>query len=451
MKTQLEIALEDYGNALWNLRFKNVKINFLIFLICTNYLVGVLFLLYSFKALKDVDSDIEKVLAVLNARDAVQKALKDEQNIPNRKLQKVIELDQILRNNSQIITTIVNSKIADKLQSWRESIHPNPEAWWWKLDAITPHPWDRLDWLWIILSIFGWTANISLLANIATRFLGGGVGVVGAAIVTLPSILTLLQAGSQFTKTGQQELDKLLEKKIPKQYHQEVKLASTLMMSAALVVLWFSLPSIADIYNRNGLKNLENKNLGTAEQDFLQAISLNADNVEAHYNLGNLYEEWQDFKKAKKQYQLALSGDLPEAYNNLARLYIQEKKYPQAASLLKQGLVLAQQKNSYPEIKYSLFKNFGWVRLKQNRNQEAQQNLQAAIGITKNPESVKYIKNTGAVHCLLAQVLENQPKTQTPAKALQQWQKCAQLGSTLNPDEDTWLHIARQKIRNQTK
>ncbi|NES99565.1 MAG: tetratricopeptide repeat protein [Sphaerospermopsis sp. SIO1G1] len=407
-------------------------------------------------SLKNIDQtgsaiDIEQVLAVLNARDAVQEALKDEKNIPNSRLQKVIELDQNLRNKSELITKVINKQTADQLQFWRESIQPNPEAWWWKLDTIAPHPWDQLDWLWIIFSIFGWTANISLLANIATRFLGGGVGVVGAAIVTLPSILTLLQAGSQFTKTGQQGLDKLLENKIPKQYHQEVKLASTLMMSVALVFLWLALPSIAEQYNQRGLNNMDAKNLGTAEQDFLQAISLNKDNVEAHYNLGNIYEEWQDLKKAKKQYQLALSGDLPEAYNNLARLYIQDKKYPQAAALLQQGLGLAQKKNSYPEIKYRLFKNFGWVRLKQGRNEEAQQNLQAAIGITKNPESVKYIKNPGAVHCLLAQVLENQPTTQKPAKALQQWQKCAQLGSTLNPDEDTWLHIARQKIRNQTK
>ncbi|NET74369.1 MAG: hypothetical protein F6K62_26705 [Sphaerospermopsis sp. SIO1G2] len=130
-------------------------------------------------SLKNIDQtgsaiDIEQVLAVLNARDAVQEALKDEKNIPNSRLQKVIELDQNLRNKSELITKVINKQTADQLQFWRESIQPNPEAWWWKLDTIAPHPWDQLDWLWIIFSIFGWTANISLLANIATRFLGGG-------------------------------------------------------------------------------------------------------------------------------------------------------------------------------------------------------------------------------------------------------------------------------------
>jgi tetratricopeptide (TPR) repeat protein len=400
----------------------------------------------SLKSLDKVDFDIEQVLTVFNARDAVQQALKDEKSIPNSRLQKVIELDEHLRNNAERITRAINGKTADKLQSWRESIQPSAEAWWWKLDAIAPHPWDIWDWLWISLSIAGWTANISLLVNIATRFLVGGVGLLGAAAVTLPSILALLQAGSQFTKSGQEGFDKLLDKKIPKQYHQEAKLVSTLMMSGSLVIFWFALPSISDMYNHNGLKNYDEKNLGTAEQDYLRAISLNADNVDAHYNLGNLYEEWQDLEKAKKEYQLALSGDLPEAYNNLARLYIREKKYPEAASLLKKGLVLAQKENSTPEIKYNLFKNLGWVRLEQGRNEEAQHNLQAATGITKNREAVKYIRNPSAAYCLLAQVLERQKQT-----ALEQWQQCAQLGSKLNPDEDNWLHIAHKKIHNKTK
>jgi tetratricopeptide (TPR) repeat protein len=390
--------------------------------------------------------DLEQILAVLNARDQLQKALEDEKNIPNSRLQKVIELDNYLRKNTEIITRTINSKAADRLQSWRESIKPNAEAWWWNLDAISPHPWDRWDWLWITLSITGWTANISLLVNIATRFLSGGVGLLGAAAVTLPSILTLLQAGSLFTKTGQEGFNQFLDRKIPKQYHQEVKLASTLMMSGVLVVFWLELPAISNMYNRHGLENYEERNLGSAEQDYLQAISLNADNVEAHYNLASLYEDWQDLEKAKKEYQIALSGDLPQAYNNLARLYIQEKKYPQAGFLLLEGLKLADKKKSYDEIRYSLLKNLGWVSLEQNRYQEAQYYLQIAIGISEKPEAKDYVYNPAAAHCLLAQVLERQKQT-----AITQWQKCAELGSISNPDEYTWLHIANSKIQGKTK
>lgn len=104
--------------------------------------------------------------------------------------------------------------------------------------------------------------------------------------------------------------------------------------------------------------------------------------------------------------------------------------------------MLAEEKNSTPEIKYSLFKNLGWARLQQGRYEEAQQILQAAIGIARNPDTKKYIPNPGAAHCLLAQALE---KLKQP-KALEQWQQCSQFGSRLNADEDTWLHLAKEKL-----
>ncbi|MEG4803070.1 hypothetical protein QUB63_24650 [Microcoleus sp. ARI1-B5] len=94
-----------------------------------------------------------------------------------------------------------------------------------------------------------------------------------------------------------------------------------------------------------------------------------------------------------------------------------------------------------------MFKNLGWVRLEQGRYEEAQQTLQAAIGIAQNPKTIKYIDNPGAAHCLLAQVLDKQKQ----ASALEQWQKCCQLGSRLNPDEDTWLHLSHQNLAKARK
>jgi len=401
--------------------------------------------------LSDANStiDVEQVLGVLNARDAVQKALKEQKCIPNSKLQKIINLDDRLRLKAERITRTINSKTTNKLKYWRESVQPSADAWWWKLDVIASQPGELWEWLWTSLSIAGWTANITLLVNIATRFLGGrgGVDLLGAAAVTLPSILALLQAENQLTKTGLEGFGKLLDKTIPRQYHQKIKLFVTLMMSGLLFIFWLLLPSISDRYNLCGLKNYYEKKLSSAEQDYLRAISLNSNNVEAHYNLGLLYEDWLNLQKAKNEYQIAVAGDLLEAYNNLARLYIQEKKYHQAASLLTKGLDLAAKKNSNPEIRYSLFKNLGWVRLEQGRYEQAQQTLQAAIGITKNPEAAGYIENPGAAHCLLAQVLEKQKQS----TAIEQWHKCAELGSRLNPDEEDWLYKAQERIQKEGK
>ncbi|MGB7521518.1 MAG: tetratricopeptide repeat protein, partial [Spirulinaceae cyanobacterium] len=260
----------------------------------------------------------EEVLAILNARDALQIALKAENQPTTSKLNRTIQLDEKLRQNA---TAIVKTIKPEKLAQWRESIHPAPEAWWWKLETIVPpHPWDRLDSLWKILTLASWTANISLLASLATRFFSGGVGFLGAAAVTLPSLIALLQASSELTKTGQEGFDNLLTKfGVAPHWREEVKLVSTLAVSGLIATLWFSLPAFSNFYNRSGLKNYDAGKLGSAEQDWQKATSLNADNVDAYYNLGNLYEELQQFEQAKKNYQVALGGDIPDAFNNLGR------------------------------------------------------------------------------------------------------------------------------------
>ena len=242
--------------------------------------------------------------------------------------------------------------------------------------------------------------------------------------------------------------------KIPLHFHEEAKLASTLTMSALLYFLWLLLPLFSQIYNANGLSNYSRWKLESAEQSYLRAISLNQENLDAHFNLGNLYEDLQELDKAKKHYLIAVRGNIPDAYNNLAHLYIKDnknKQYPEAAALLIAGLEASKQKNSKPEVKYSLLKNLGWVRFKQGRNQEAEKSLKEAIKITKNPEDTKYIRNRASAHCILGQVLEQGAKQQPTAAALEQWQKCCELADKTNPDEDTWLYKARQKLKQAGK
>ena len=308
--------------------------------------------------LKETGIDAVQVLEVLNARNAVQVALKETISIPTSRLKQVLDLDVELRQQAEQITKAIKP---GQLAQWRESVHSPVEAWWWRLENLAPsHKSDRLDWLWKGLIVAGWTANLSLLINISTRFLSGGAGLLGASAVILPSIIALLQASSELTKAGKEGFEKLLIKlKIPQYYQEEAKLGSTLLMTAFLVGFWLALPSFSQLYNSQGLSNYKSGKLGAAEQDYLKAISLDADNMDAHYNLGNLYEELQEFDKAQKHYQIAASSDVPDAYNNLARLYIQNKKYPQATALLQNGLVKADEQNSSSEVRYSLLKKFG--------------------------------------------------------------------------------------------
>ena len=106
---------------------------------------------------------------------------------------------------------------------------------------------------------------------------------------------------------------------------------------------------------------------------------------------------------------------------------------------------MAQENNTDLETKYSLFKNLGWARLQQGMYEEALETLRLASGIAENPNAEKYIPNPGATHCLLAQTLEKlkQPTT------VEEWQKCSQLSSTLNADEDAWLHLAKERLSKE--
>ena len=398
----------------------------------------------------------EQVIKVLNARNDVQLALQELKRVPTNRLQQVIKLDDELRELAGEITKVINS---DRWVKLRSSVHSPNDAWWWDLETVAPspiHKWDRLDWLWKGLTVAVWTGNLSLLLNIATRFLGGGAGLFGAAAVIFPSIMALLQARSELTKAGKAGFDHLLTKlSIPLHFHEEAKFGSTLFMSLFLFTLWLNLPRISQIYNSSGKINYEQGKLGVAEQNYLRAISLDKENLDAHFNLANLYEDLQELDKAKKHYLIGVRGNIPDVYNNLARLYIKDDKnqqYPEAATLLREGLDLALKQKSKPEVKYSLFKNLGWVRFKQGRNQEARKNLEAAINITKSlNEDDDYVWNRASAHCILAQVLDEEKQT----TALEQWQKCCEFASRKedpkDPNEDTWLYEAKRKLKQAGK
>ena len=233
---------------------------------------------------------------------------------------------------------------------------------------------------------------------------------------------------------------------IPPQWRQEAKLGLTLAVSGLIASIWLSLPVFSNYFAAIGLRNFHAGKLGSAEQYLQQAISLNADNAQAHLDLGIIYEGYQEVDKAQKQYRIAAGGDLPEAYNKLSRLYIKSRKYAEAANLANRGLKYAQEKDI--DERYSLLKNQGWARLKQKRYPEAAGLLEAAISIAQTPETGEEVVNPGSAHCLLAQTLEQQNKA---TAALQQWGLCCQLGRRDNIDEDVWLHLAGEKLEEAGK
>ncbi|NEP31907.1 tetratricopeptide repeat protein [Moorena sp. SIO3B2] len=384
----------------------------------------------------------KQIIVVLNARDFVQ-AVGQAQVYPSYHQQKkLVALDVRLKQNAWQISKVID------FASWRTSLEPRDTAWWWHLETEAELArWQWWDWLWRGLSIAGWTANLGLLIDLLPRFLIAGTGFAGAVAIAFPSLLTVLQGISELTETGQEGFDKLLIRLgIPKHFHAEAQLGATELLLVILLGFHFYLPNFSNFSNKRGFEKYNQGQLASAEAHYQQALALNPDNVKAHYNLAFVYEDLQQFDKARTQYQFAVKGGFVKAYNNLGRLHILNNKPSLAIPLLLKGLAKAEQASI--KVKYDLMKNLGWARLKQQRWYEAEKFILGAVSLGSSQEGSKRISNRGSAHCLLAQVYQGQNQK---TKALNQWQKCCQFGSSANPDEDLWLGLAHKKLKEDNQ
>ncbi|MEB3162122.1 MAG: tetratricopeptide repeat protein, partial [Prochlorothrix sp.] len=386
-------------------------------------------------------------LALLQARDRLQHTLDQTPLADPQSLLILQDLDKTLEAQAQALDEVIS------FEQCRKTLLPPIDRWWWFLDQTKPpHPLDRFDWLFNTIGLGAWTVSLALLVDLSRRVFIGGSGVAGLSVLTLSSLVTLLKARSDLTEAGQQGFRTLLEKLGVKSYWQaEATCLTTTLLATALTALWLGLPDFSRSYNRLGRQAQHNGELGQAERLYTQAIALDEDNLDAHYNLGTLYEDLQDVDRATTQYLIAIQGDLPDAYNNLAHLYlqtaiqsqdpsVQTQKQQQAIALLSQGLPLAEQ-TSPPSVLYSFYKNLGWARLLQGNPQVAEPLLQTAIEISQDSEP-NTILNEGSAHCLLALSLDAQQSPQ----ALQSWQSCCQLSTNANPNEDAWILEAHKKL-----
>jgi tetratricopeptide (TPR) repeat protein len=391
-----------------------------------------------------------QVLAVLIARDRLQIALNnltttDAPPIPGENLEKLSQLDQSLRDQAVAIAPFTGSA------EWRASFNPDPNAWWWFLESPKTGWSDRLDWLWNAVSITCLTISLGLLGDISPRFLTGGPDSFGAFTVSAQSVLTLLAAGSILTKAGQEALKRGLKvTHISEKYWHELGAAGAFLLMLGFFSMRQSLPQIAtNFYTNPGVENREKGDWSSAEEQFKRAIKLNADDAQAHFQLGNLYEDLQMLDQARPEYQLAIQGGIPAATNNLARLNILKKDYPVAVSLLLKALELDKKQPLDIKTKHAVLKNLGWARLMQRNYPDAEKWLLEAIDLHTTASFKR--DEIADPHCLLAQVIEapDEKKQITPAarkKALGDWKLCNENANRTIPEQDAWIAIAQQRL-----
>lgn len=368
------------------------------------------------------------ILEVLTCRDRLAQWWSKVDDPPREMLNRLIDLDRQIKDYRETIAA------APDLSAWRTILDPDPKAWWWQFQP-TPKidPWERFNWLWSLLTVPVLAANFSLVTKISSQFLAMGLDGLGAFAVVGQSSLALIAAGSTFSKKGGETVEKILASfNLPKRFQNGFKLAISLGVFFTLSSLNRSLNDIAKIYIEKG-KELQRQNQAIAAlHSYERAIALNNNASEGYFRLGQIYEDLLDLKKAEEYYRLGiLSGSL-EAHSNLARLYILNGKYEEAASFLNQALLMT--KSGDQIIQYFLLKNLGWARLEQKNYGAAITHLQQAIGINDQ---------IGSAHCLLAQAFEGLGEKNSALKA---WQDCLSYADGNVQEEDGWIKMAQQRL-----
>ena len=401
----------------------------------------------------------KEVLDILRARDILQKELKDNSLISLDTGLEVIEADKRLKQQAYKIVSVVN------LADYRESFLIDDKAWWWNLDSRELlHPLTRFDGLWRVIKLILLGVNFTLIGTIATHFLSGSSGIMEIGGIIFTTFISLLQAQNELTQSGKNLLTKLMKVfKIQDYWYEQIQLGITFAVLLLLLGIWGNFSFFSEIYKNKAVNYQEKQEFVKAQQGYLKAIELDSDNLDAHFKLATLYEDLQDINQAKKHYLIAAKGGLLEAYNNFAYWYLRDGKYSEAVELLETGIKFLAEKdanlNQLSEderkelaiLRYSLYKNLGWGRLKQERYQDAIPNLLIAIAIVNNPDYKDYIRGSGAVYCLYAQVLEKTDQDSPEIK--KNWHECERLiserkaaGDNINAEEDQWLFEAREKL-----
>lgn len=380
----------------------------------------------------------EQTVALLKTRDDVQDALNNKKLFTLRKLTTLVDLDNRLKKySSKIIYSI-------DLANYRVSMNPPSESWWWYFDH-------RMSRIWIFCSGIWLLAVIIILIDIIPRFTSVNPDYWAAAVIIVPSIATLMAAKATLfpTKRGQDIKVSLFERilnKTPLSYYQwpKVKCFLSILFFALAVIFYHILPVISDYYRFEGKQYLEQKYPTEAISNFKRALSIDPDDARTHYYFARHYEELQEVKLAKLEYQKAAITCKPNivecaaSYNNLARLYILDEEYYKAWYMLRRHFRPIAGRDL--KLNYYLHKNMGWVLYKLNFLNDAEAKLRAAIVFANDAELPK--KDKIIAHCLLAQVLNKREKPRNDV--CEHWIECKNI-VYIYPEEFIWYHMAKER------
>ena len=153
---------------------------------------------------------------------------------------------------------------------------------------------------------------------------------------------------------------------------------------------------LSDIHYRLGVYELHQNRAHLAMKELLIALKHDADNPDAHYTLGFLFQGRRDHERAIKHLTEAirLRPEFADAQNNLGTVLLEQGRYDEAAVYFKKALGVV----TYP-TPYLPYGNLGWAEYKRGDLRAAVKSLKTAL--FHNPKFCLGHNNLGVVYAQL--------------------------------------------------
>jgi tetratricopeptide (TPR) repeat protein len=200
---------------------------------------------------------------------------------------------------------------------------------------------------------------------------------------------------------------------------------------------------LSHVFQEKGIVKYDADKKNAAKNYLRISLFFNPKNDASRSVMGNIYEDFQNYNQAKKQYRIAsFQGGNLSACNNLARLYItQDKEYRKAENYLYATCLHSAEKNSLGHL--YILKTLGLSLWKQGKYQQAEDKLRQAMHIDR--EHVK--AHNAGVYCLLAKVLQEGGDTSLETTRL--WHLCQEYTDPDIPEERKWRQQAREILARE--
>ena len=391
------------------------------------------------------------ILDVLTLRDRIQDYLDAATEVPSDALLRVHELDQLLK---QLTPTVVHTL---DLSEWQTLLHPPPEAWWWYLE-LPPEKrwWNQYDWFWNAITIAALTAAASIWMDTTMRFFKSGISTMGALAVLSELVLAGLTVAGTLTQKGREILHGFYQRlKIPPYYWQEMGSMLAVLLFVVVAAVHGALPQIAEYVTWRGVGQYEQGQFDGAIEKFEHAIALRPDYPPAHFQLGVIYTDLQQYDEAATELQRVAQPETKindpilwlQAMNQLGIAALRQGDAETAVMLLQQGLNALPKLQQRTDIEFStdeltpvtydLLTNLAQARILQAQYAEADGLARDAIALDDTrPEE----------HCVLAHALGFHDQVQP---AIAAFQTCEQAIDPNDLNQNRLLQMTLEHLRQR--